>query len=38
MNDLKFALRQLLKNSFFTAVALLTLAPGIGANMAVSKT
>ncbi len=34
MNELKFALRQLLKNPGFTAVAVLTLAPGMGANTA----
>jgi hypothetical protein len=32
MSDLKFALRQLLKNSGFSAVAMLTLALGIDAN------
>ncbi|HTH49175.1 MAG TPA: ADOP family duplicated permease [Candidatus Limnocylindria bacterium] len=35
MNDLKFALRQLLKNPGFTAVAVVSLAIGIGLNSAV---
>src|SRR5688572_2213727 len=35
MNDLKFAFRQLLKNPGFTAVAVLTLGLGLGANVAV---
>ncbi|MBI4661007.1 MAG: ABC transporter permease [Verrucomicrobia bacterium] len=35
MNDLKFAFRQLLKNPGFTAVAVVMLALGLGANLAI---
>jgi len=35
MNDFKFSFRQLLNNPGFTAVAVLSLAIGIGANTSI---
>jgi hypothetical protein len=37
MNDVKFALRQLRKSPGFSALAIVTLAIGIGLNTAISS-
>ena len=37
MNDVKFALRQLRKSPGFSALAIITLAIGIGLNTAISS-
>lgn len=38
INDVKFALRRLLRNPGFSTVAVLTLALGIGANTVIFST